>query len=71
MELGEEDFLAVTRDDIDSEFTEYSITQRNELWSFIESQKELLRVRPSLVKSIVNNIVYEKAANLQNVQDKP
>jgi len=71
MELGEEDFLAVTRDDIDSEFTEYSITQRNELWSFIESQKELLRVRPSLVKRIVNNIVYEKAANLQNVQDKP
>jgi len=71
MELGEEDFLAVTRDDIDSEFTEYSITQRNELWSFIKSQKELLRVRPSLVKSIVNNIVYEKAANLQNVQDKP
>jgi len=57
MELGEEDFLAVTRDDIDSEFTECSITQRNELWSFIESQKELLRVRPSLVKSIVNNIL--------------
>jgi len=43
MGLGVNDFLDLTRDDLNSEFKGYSFVQRKKLWTFIETQKDRLR----------------------------
>jgi len=51
MKLSENDFLELDRDDLNSEFKDYSFVERKALWSFVEEQKVHLSGQFSKVRS--------------------